>query len=165
MTWLPHNWPKALLRTFGWLHLGFGIFGFYFLLWAVVRYAVNWHEPSDPAMPYTKEASLVRTAINLVFLVILMWAGLMLLRLRPQAVRASNSLFVAMIGYFFLDNFLFILEFSLFRHIGPVGSSIGATAGIGEMGTVLMFITGYPLIALLGLNLARKFLAKQQILA
>jgi hypothetical protein len=165
MNWLRRNWPKLLLRSFGSLHLAFGIFGFYFLLWAVVGYAVNWHEPSDPTIPHTKEAFLVRTAVNLGFLVILMWAGLMLLRLRPQAVRVSNWLFVAMIGYFSLGSFLFILEFSRFGHIGPVGSSIGATAGIGEMGTAPVFITGYPLFALLGLNLARKFLVKQQILA
>jgi hypothetical protein len=40
--------------------------------------------------------------------------------------------------------------------------SLGATAGIGNMGTNLQLLTGYPLIALIALNLARRHLDRKR---
>ncbi|MEE8199814.1 MAG: hypothetical protein V3R29_01480 [Candidatus Acidoferrales bacterium] len=156
MNWLQQNWPRVVLRGFGLLHIAFGVWGIYFLLWAVVGYAVRWNEPRNPDLPYLREVFAVRTTINIVFLVVLFFAGIWLLRLRTQGVRASNWLFISFIAYFFADSLQFIVEFSLYGDIGPVGRSIGATAGTGNMGTVPLLLTGYPIIALIGLNVAHK---------
>lgn len=43
-----------------------------------------------------------------------------------------------------------------------VGMSLGAVGGIGNMGTNLQFLTGYPLIALIAVNLARRHLDRKR---
>jgi nitrate/nitrite transporter NarK len=43
-----------------------------------------------------------------------------------------------------------------------IGMSLGATAGIGNMGTNLQSLTAYPLIALVALNIARRRLDRNR---
>ncbi len=151
MIWLP----RIVLRTFGVLHLAFGALGFYLLFGAVAAYATNPDRVHDPEVPYKVEAFIVRTSINFVFLVLLFFAGLWLLKLRSQGVRLSNWLFVFKIIYFLAPPFLF-------RGTGPLAMSIAATGGTGEMGTTPMLITGYPILALIGLNISYKYLTKRK---
>jgi len=96
--------------------------------------------------------------VNLVLLSIQMLAALRLLRLKESGVRLTNVFCVA----------LYIYEpFGTFFGFGEgIGMSLGATAGTGNMGTAPQFLTGYPILAFIALNLAagsRRDVASQPI--
>lgn len=141
---------SVVLRFFGVVHLVFAAWGVY-LISQLRFFGV---EPDPPYAPYATEVFVVRTIINLVFLTVLVFAGIFLLRLRIQGVRVSNALFISMIVYFAAGVML--------GGEGAIGMSIAATAGTGEMGTAPQMLTGYPIISLIVLNLARRKLLKQQ---
>ncbi len=153
--WLTGNWAKRILRLFGILHLLYGGLGLYLLFHGVFLSLSlgSLHRVPPTYAPYRLEAYILRTSINLIFLIILVIAGLLLLRARRQGVRLSNVLFIAMIVYV-LDPFYLGLFGEAFR------SSMAATAGTGGVGITLQIVTGYPLICLIALNLAARKLPK-----
>ena len=86
--------------------------------------------------------------INLCFLALLVVGGIHLFRLRPSGVTICNTVFVGEIIYFFVIGFLWS---ALPR---PVSMGVAAATGIGNMGISPQVISGYPLVALICLNLA-----------
>lgn len=142
------KWPKRVLKTLGVLHVFFAVYGLYLLV-ATVGFRVSWPDVmkrTGEALPYDTEAFILRTMINLVFLGAIAIAGLQLLRSRLSGTTISNVLFVAMLVYFL---------FPFWDLFGPGFSrSMGATAGTGNMGIAPQLITGYPILALVLLNLA-----------
>jgi hypothetical protein len=86
--------------------------------------------------------------INLCFLVLLVVGGIHLVRLRPSGVTICNAVFVGEITYFLAIGFLWSAL--------PVASGVAAATGVGNMGLSPQLISGYPLIALICLNLARR---------
>lgn len=144
------RWPTRVVKTFGLLHIIFAVFGLYLVL-SIAGFFVsleNVFKPSHHAFAYGTEAYLLRTVINLIFLGAEGIAGLHLLRTRLSGITISNVLFAAMIAYFL---------FPIWDLFGPAfGHSMAATAGTGNVGLVLQLITGYPILALVMLNLARR---------
>ena len=62
--------------------------------------------------------------------------------------RIVNAVFVGEVLYFLALGFLWSLL--------PVSSGVGAATGVGNMGLSPQLISGYPLVALIFLNLARR---------
>jgi cbb3-type cytochrome oxidase subunit 1 len=147
------RWSAVVFRLFGTLHILFGAYGFYVVLLILVNIASAGHFSLDDASaPYATESFVVMTAINLIFIGVLLFAGIQLLQLRAEAVRISNWLFLCMIMY----EAVLLLD-SLFLDPGAALSmSISAAYGIGNMGIAPQVLTGYPIIALIALNLARR---------
>ena len=144
------RWPTKVVKTFGLLHIIFAVFGLYLVL-GLAGFFVSLDEVfkrTDHALAYSREAYLLRTGVNLVFLGAEGIAGLRLLRTRLSGITISNVLFAAMIVYFL---------FPIWDLFGPAFSrSMGATAGTGDVGIAPQLITGYPVLALVVLNLARR---------
>ncbi len=150
---LSHDWPKIVVRIFGVLHLILVAIGVY-LFSTGISLAV-FSKPSDPfsEYPYEMQAYVLRTAANLVFLVTLLAAAVLLLRLRYLGVVLSNVLFIAMIVYL-LDPFSFFLGEGFAR-------SMAVTAGINAPMMPVLY-TGYPVVSLIVLNLAGRRLKRLQ---
>lgn len=143
------RWPKRVVQTFGVFHILFAVFGLYLVL-GLAGFFESLDEVfkrTGSSFPYRREAYLLRTVICLTFLGAEGIAGLHLLRTRLRGVRISNVLFASMVVYF-------LFPWELF---GPtVDRSMGATAGTGNVGITLQLVTGYPILALIALNVARR---------
>ena len=144
------RWPTRVVKTFGLLHIILAILGLYLVL-SIAGFFVSLpsvFKRTGDALPYETEAYLLRTVINLILLGAEGIAGLQLLRTRLSGITISNVLFAAMVVYFFLP---------IWNLFGPAFSrSMGATAGIGNVGIGLQLICCYPVLALVALNLARR---------
>ena len=83
--------------------------------------------------------------------------------IRRQGAVFSNYVFSLEILFFALSS-LVALELGMSGNAAAVsvGMSLGAVGGIGNMGTNLQFLTGYPLIALIAVNLARRHLDRKR---
>lgn len=86
--------------------------------------------------------------INLCFLVVLVVGGIHLFGLRQSGVTICNAVFVGEISYF--------LAIGILWSALPVASGVAAATGVGNMGLSPQLLSGYPLIALICLNLARR---------
>jgi hypothetical protein len=144
------NWGRTLIRSFGIANWFYGLTGAYFLV-AGLRF--NHFGPS----PYEKEAYYFYVAINALFLFGILLSGYWLILIRRRGVVLSNYVFSLEILFFVVSTLVSLhLAMSSDPRTVSVGMSLGAVGGIGNMGTALQLITGYPLIALGALNLARR---------
>lgn len=105
--------------------------------------------------PYERTIYLLKTSIGVFFLVGLIFGGYWLLRLRRRGVVLSNVVFSLEILYFLL---LPLISLIMTMSANKVAESFASSLGnpIGDAGIVLQFITCYPLIALILLNIARR---------
>ena len=106
---------------------------------------------------YFLPAFWTMTAINVCFLAVLAFASICLLRLSTLGVSVCNAVFAGEILYFIFLGFLWrpIISESL-------SMSIAGATGVGNMGLGPQLLCGYPIIALCGLNLARRALHRQR---
>jgi hypothetical protein len=105
---------------------------------------------NTPEQPYFLLAFWTLTTVNLVLLTLLIFGGIKLLQLRTLGVVVCNAVFAAEIVYFMTLGILW-------RAVSPsVSMSIAAATGVGSMGLSPQLICGYPLVALIFLNLARR---------
>ena len=150
------RWPARVLKTFGVLHVVFAVFGLYLLLGLAGFYVSSPDVIKTRAteLPFRTEAYLLRTGINLAFLGAAAIAGFHLLRTRLSGIAISNVLYAAMLAYFL---------FPIWDLFGPAFSrAMGATAGTGDVGITPQLITGYPVLALILLNLASRSMRRFQ---
>jgi len=146
-------WPAVTIRVFAVLNLLLGLEGFASLLNSVTLRLTYDPWPQDP--PYLAQAYYFRSAINLVFIVLTILGGLDLWRVDRRGWTVCKVLFIGQIAYFFLlDGFAFLLLWPMGGRASLVSMALGASAGTGNMGTALQTITGYPVIALIGLKIA-----------
>jgi hypothetical protein len=102
-------------------------------------------------------------AINALFLSAIFLAGYWLILIRRRGAVFSNYVFSMEIVFWVLSEVVSSeLMMSANATAVAVGRSLGATAGIGNMGTALQILTGYPLIALIALNLARRHVDRKR---
>lgn len=144
------DWGRTLVRSFGIANWFYGLTGAYFLV-AGLRFnhfGLN---------PYEAKAYYFYVSINALFLFAVLLTGYWLILIRRRGVVLSNYVFSMEILFFVLSSCV-PLYFAMSSNPRAVfvGMSLGAMAGIGNMGTNLQFLTGYPLIALIALNLARR---------
>ena len=148
---------KTLIRSFGIANWFCGLTGAYFLVDGLRR--VN----HFGRYPYEARAYYFLVAINAVFLLAIFLTGYWLILIRRRGVVFSNYVFSMEILFWVLSS-LISLKFAMSSNATAVsiGMSLGAVGGIGNMGTNLQFLTGYPLIALIALNLARRHLDRKR---
>ena len=143
-------WPW-LMRTVGVICLVFPVGGFYFQILAVQR--VLRHLISNPQIPFFHAAFFTMTAIDAILLIALVFVGILLLRLQRKAATTYTWLVVIMNAYIAVVGGLWLLP-------EPLGRSIGAASGIGNVGIgpLLTFPIPfvYPLASVLVVNLAQR---------
>lgn len=139
------KWPGGMLVGFGVANVAYAVTG----LALSISGMLSFHRTFGPNLnaPYFSQAFFVMSWVNVIFNALLGLAGVYLIKRRLGAVTFSNTLFP--------------LEILYFISLGPlwlnprIGWSVGAASGIGNMGLSVQMITGYPIIALIGLNIAR----------
>jgi hypothetical protein len=143
------KWPSFVFRGVGIANFIFASVGLFFLatsVSAILEKAVG----NTAEQPYFLLAFWVMTTVNLVILTLLTFGGVKLLQRKPLGVLVCNAVFAAEITYF-------ITLGILWRAVPPsVSMSIAAATGVGSMGLSPQLICGYPLVALIFLNLCRR---------
>jgi hypothetical protein len=146
------SWPAVIIRIFAAINLLMGLVGLV-ALWASVRTTLKF-DPWSQDPPFYAQAYYTRSGINVVFVVLTILGGLYLWRLGRRGWTVCKVLFIAQIVYFFIGWFDFLLPLAMGDRASAVSRAFGACRGTGDMGTNLQVITGYPVIALIGLKIA-----------
>ena len=145
------DWGRILIRSFGIANWFYGLTGSYFLVDGL------WRANHFGPYPYEARAYYFLVIINALFLLAIFLTGYWLILIRRRGVVLSNYVFSMEILFFLLSSLVSLhLGMSSNPRTVSVGMSLGAVAGIGNMGTAPQSITAYPLIALVALNLARR---------
>ena len=134
-------------RTIAALNIVFAIQGF----WALGKasYIALSTMPGHVAARYVPQFFIAFSACNVLFLLGLMLSASLLWGMRHRAVRRSNILFVAIIVYIFLKDMA-----------GGIAGVLGASVTLanldgGNAGLLWMELSGYPLVALVVLNVVK----------
>ncbi len=150
----PHkpSWAAVTIRVFAVLNLLMGLVGFAALLTTIVTRLSYGPWPGEP--PYYVQAFYFRSTLNLLFVVLTILGGVYLWRVHCRGWTICKVLFLGQIAYFFLDWFDFPLVLFFGNKASLISKALAASKGTGNMGTALQTITGYPVIALVGLKIA-----------
>jgi hypothetical protein len=156
------DWGRTLIRSFGIANWFFGLTGAYFLLDGLWRVH---HFGHLGRLPYEAKLYYFLVTINAIFLFSILLTGYWLIMIRRRGVVFSNYVFSMEILFWILDatvSFkLLISGISGNAAAASFGTSLAAVEGIGNMGTNVQFLTAYPLIALVALNLTRRHLDRK----
>ena len=145
------DWGRTLIRSFGIANWLFGLSGTYLLVEGLRR--ANHFGPH----PYEAKTYYFLVTLNALFLFAIFLTGYWLILVRRQGAILSNYVFSTEILFWVLSSLVSLkLVMSSNPTASSIGMSLGAVWGIGNMGTALQFLTAYPLIALVALNLARR---------
>jgi hypothetical protein len=146
------SWATTTIRAFTIANVILASCGLYFLVGTVLRNYLVAPLPNNPA--YYAQAFYGRSIINLLFLVALLAASGSLWRFQRRGLLICNAVFIIEIVYFIGGE---AIELALGLAGGKarvIALSMGAAGGTGNMGIALQTLTGYPLIALIALNIA-----------
>ncbi len=143
MTGIAKRLPQLVTSTFGVLNLVFVVVGLYVSFQTLAHPG---HLSNSQFSPFLVEVFYTMSAVNLLFLLVLALSGFLLLRTGIKAVKFANVVFLAEIVY---------LVGSLWPTRGPVGHSITGAYGIGNVAIMVQLVVGYPVVALIALNVAR----------
>jgi hypothetical protein len=99
------------------------------------------------AAPYTVQAFRVMVSINVLFLLSLAVTGRYLIKRDMRIIRFCNILFCIEPLYF--------VAVALMWLNSKYGMSVGTATGVANEASTIQLITGYPIIALVLLNIAR----------
>ena len=151
------DWGRILVRSFGIANWFYGLTGAFF--WVGGLHSVNHLGPN----PYEAKAYYFYVSINALFLFAVLLTGYWLILIRRKGVVLSNYLFSMEILFFVLSQLVSLpLAMSSNPRTASVGVNLAAVAVMGSMGTALQFLTAYPLIALVALNLARRHMDRNR---
>jgi hypothetical protein len=151
------DWGRTLIRSFGIANWFYGLTGSYF--WVDGLRRVN----HFGQYPYEAKVYYFLVTINALFLLAIFLTGYWLILIRRRGAVFSNYVFSVEILFWVLSSLVELkLVMSGNATAVSVGMSLGAVEGIGNMGTNLQFFTGYPLAALIALNLARRHLDRKR---
>ncbi len=143
------EWPAVTYRVFAIGNFLAVLIGLLFLLptaWSVRFGAVE----NAPTNSHFTTWFWALVSINLCFLALLVVGGVRLFQLRSSGVTICNAVFIGEIIYFLVIGFLW---HALPR---PVSMGLADATGVASMGLSPQVISGYPLVALICLNLARQ---------
>jgi hypothetical protein len=145
-------WPFHTIRVFAILNLLFGLEGLAALIDSVSTRLTHDRWPQEPL--YLAQAYYIRSGISLFFVALTVVAGVYLWRLHGRAWTMCKVLFIGQILYFFDWWYELPLYLAMPERTSQISRAFGATAGTGDMGINLQTLTGYPVIALIGLKIA-----------
>ncbi len=144
------DWSRILIRSFGIANWFYGLTGTY--LWI----AGLWFNHIGPN-PFEAKAYYFCVVINGLFLFAVLLTGYWLILVRRIGVVVSNYVFLAELLFFVLSYLAALLLVTYGNPcIASVGRNLSNATVMGSIGTVFQFLTAYPLIALVALNLARR---------
>lgn len=139
------KWPGKTIR-------GFGIAGLVYVtigLAITIPDMLSFHStfPYDRQAPYLAQAYFVMSSINLAFELALGILSVCLIKRNVESIAFCNVLFALQILYMFAPGMLW-------GH-PTIGMSVAGATGIANVGLAAQDFTGYPLIALIALNIAK----------
>jgi hypothetical protein len=148
------RWPIVTIRIFAILSVLFGGLGMVLLVESLFRFFLR-NRTLDPGT-YYPEVFLTKVVINFLCIVMLLAAALFLWKLERRGLRLSNLVFCLEIVYFaVVDSWFGLwLVMSANERAQAIGHAMGATGGTGNMGVAPQIITGFPVLALIFINLA-----------
>jgi hypothetical protein len=154
------SWAASTLRIFAVLHIIMGVLGIGGVAWMYVVFARQIQGP-NAAYPYELQFYCVYTIVNLLCLVFLIRAGAALWRLEPRGQWLSN----VVLGF---EIIWFLAEWETLAALLPlwgdkaklIEASIWSIFDTGEIGTAPQTLTGYPLIAVIAVNVAYRKLSR-----
>jgi hypothetical protein len=147
------RYSGVIVAVFGVANFLFAVRGAWFVYETVRDYHRATTRLSNP-IPVTHNFAITfftMTSINVVFLVLVICAGVLLLQFRRSGITFCIAVFAAEIGYWLIEGELGMTDVSWFRDIGGLG-------GLGNMGLAPQIVTAYPLIGLIILILVRRSL-------
>jgi hypothetical protein len=140
---------ERLLQAIGAISILLSVKGFYFLVDGFRREIL--HPSNSPEAPFFRQVFFVMNGVNAAFLIVMILTAFALLMLRRNAVRVYTWLYVTLFLYLFGFGALWTIR-------GPIGISIAAASGVGDMGVApLLFIPvpfAFPILSVFLLNLA-----------
>lgn len=105
------------------------------------------------AAPFFRQAFFTMNAVNALFLVAMILTAVGLVLLRPSATKLYTWLWVAIVAYTFAGGILWTIS-------GPIGTSIAAASGVGDLGlgplVFYPFPFVYPILSVGLVNLAAR---------
>lgn len=133
------------LRAFGIANLWFVARGGWLIYATLKGYSSASALPVDPRIrpPGSETVFLALTCVNIGLLLLLLWAGVLLLRLRITGVVICNGVFIAEIVLFLIPPPI---------PVTPLTNLLSAARIIGNMGIAPQILTAYPLLGLVVLN-------------
>jgi len=147
------SWPVLTIRALAVISSLFSLLGVYLVIREVFLLATGPDANSD--IPYLATAFYLRIVIHLALLGALILGSIFVWKLGRLGLAICNSVFAAEIVYFLGGSLIIMPLLTLLGGKSCLfGDSLGATAGIGDMGILPQVLTGYPIIALIVLNLA-----------
>jgi hypothetical protein len=138
------------MRVFGLANLVMAFWGGYLTYQTVGNYYVISARTSHLDPPAFRPIFIAITSVNLMFLVALVVAGVLLLFVRPSCFALCNIVFGGEIAFLVVQVLLSMIVKP------PLSDSLGAAWGVGNMALSPQLLTGYPVIALIVLNLVAR---------
>lgn len=135
-------------RTFAGLNLLFAAQGFWAL--GAASFVAMRNLPPFSVVRYFPHFLIGFAVCNIIFLFGLVASAFYLWEMRHGAVRRSTYLYAAIILYAFLVNVMVALP-------KPWGSSVNLASPGGNAGLAWMQVSGYPLVALIVLNVVKYY--------
>ena len=146
------RWGRRIIRAIAIMNILMVAFGGYVAAKGAAPIIARVH--NSPTEPYVRQAYFVSTFVDAGCLIMLVVGAVYLLRLNRLGLRICNFVFAKEVAWF-LGSAWIALALGMSGRWGLLGQSIGAAGGIGSLGTTPQIITGYPVLALIFLNLAR----------
>jgi hypothetical protein len=153
-------WAARTIRAFAIVNVLLVMFGLYLLVGTVLRHYGLPPNPSAPA--YYHQAFYGRSIINLLFLLALLAGSGFLWRLKRAGLTICNAVFALEILYFVGDALLDIILWMVGGKPALFAHGLAAAGGTGNMGIGPQLLTGYPIIALIALNIAYRKLHRPE---
>jgi hypothetical protein len=147
------KWGSRIIQAFGVTSILFAAAGVYAATETAIGVMGRLAGRAD--LPYMRSAYGVMTLTNLAFLVGLTVGGMYLWRLSRRGLQICNFVFLLEIAWFIGSVALSLALGMSGGRWAALGRSISAAAGIGDEGIEPQILTGYPVIALIALNLLR----------
>jgi len=153
-------WAARTIRAFAIVNVLLAMYGLYLLVYTVLRHYGLPPYPGAPA--YYHQAFYGRSIVNLLFLIALVAGSRFLWRLKRAGLVICSVVFALEILYFVGDAVLAIILWMVGGKPALFDLALGATAGTGDMGINAQVLTGYPIIALIVLNIAYRKLHRRE---
>jgi len=110
--------------------------------------------PVSGYQPFHVEAFYTMLSIDFLSNVVLCVAGVLLLRLARPGLALCNVLFIFEIAYTFIVSEIKLSLGDAPGRAGLIAEAMGALVGVATLGTAPQELVGYPIIALIALNIA-----------
>jgi len=128
---------QRLIQAIGALTFVLSLWGLYLLVDGFGRELVR---PLHVAKaPFFRQAFFTMNAINAVFLVAMILTAVGLVLLKPSAMKVHTWLWVTIVVYVFAGGILWTIS-------GPIGTSIGAASGVGDIGLGSLLFYPFPFV-------------------